>query len=255
MSRLFKKGDQGPEVKEIQTLLMKKGYLTNEEISGIFDNETYRAVRMFQSQNLDQNGQPLTVDGKVGPLTWWSLHHPKPVIETPSAVDFLQMPPASMGGSKRGRAALAAAIAELKVGAGEVGGNNRGPFVKKYLNGLAPEGKDGSWCAGFVSYCFSQNPAGMPFPYAVGARNILQAFNKRGWAHKPGEGYLPQPGDIVVWWRDQPSSGKGHIGLVYQLSDGFLYTIEGNKSPNVQGFNYVFSRMDKLLGFGQVPDA
>ena len=39
-----------------------------------------------------------------------------------------------------------------------------------------------------------------------------------------------------------------------QLRDGFLYTIEGNKSPKVQGFSYVFSRMDKLLGFGQVPD-
>ena len=25
-------------------------------------------------------------------------------------------------------------------------------------------------------------------------------------------------------------------------------------SPKVQGFSYVFSRMDKLLGFGQVPD-
>jgi hypothetical protein len=34
-----------------------------------------------------------------------------------------------------------------------------------------------------------------------------------------------------------------------------LYTIEGNKSPRVQGFSYVSSRMDKLLGFGEVPDA
>ena len=49
-------------------------------------------------------------------------------------------------------------------------------------------------------------------------------------------------------------SGKGHVGLVHQLRDGFLYTIEGNKSPKVHGFSYVFSRMDKLLGFGQVPD-
>ena len=103
MARLLKKGDQGPEIKQVQTLLMQKGYLTNEEINGVFDNETYRAVRLFQSQNLDQNGQPLTVDGKVGELTWWSLHHPKPIIQTPSAVDFLQMPAASMGGSQRGR--------------------------------------------------------------------------------------------------------------------------------------------------------
>lgn len=252
MAILLKKGDQNLEIKEVQTLLMNKGYLTDEEINGTFDQETYRAVRAFQSQNLNQQGHPLVVDGKVGELTWWSLHNPKPIIESPSAVDYAQMPPDDSGGSQRGRAALAAAIGELKDGAGEVGGNNRGPFVKKYLHGLVSEGEP--WCAGFVSYCFSQNPAGMPFRYTVGARNILQEFNKRGWAHKPGEDYLPQPGDIVVWWRDQLASGKGHIGLVHQLRDGFLYTIEGNKSPNVQGFNYVFSRMDKLLGFGQVPD-
>jgi len=45
---------------------MEKDYLTNEEINGVFDNETYCALRMFQSRNLEQNGQPLTVDGKVG---------------------------------------------------------------------------------------------------------------------------------------------------------------------------------------------
>ena len=66
MARLLKKGDQGPEVKEVQTLLMDKGYVMNEEINGIFDNEAYRAVRLLQSQNIDQNGRPLTVDGRSG---------------------------------------------------------------------------------------------------------------------------------------------------------------------------------------------
>jgi peptidoglycan hydrolase-like protein with peptidoglycan-binding domain len=33
---------------------------------------------------------------------------------------------------------------------------------------------------------------------------------------------------------------------------GYSISIGGNKSPNVQGFSYVFSRMDKLLGFGHV---
>lgn len=255
MPILLKKGNQGSEVKEVQTLLMNKGILTNEELNGIFDNVTYRAVRAFQAQNLDQHGQPLKVDGQVGELTWWSLHNPKPfiVIPTPNAVKYTEMPEIALGGSQRGRAALQTAINELKAGAGEIGGNNMGPFVKKYLHGIVPEGNP--WCAGFVSYCFSQNPAGIPFPYTLGAREILRIFQDKGWANKPNSGYLPKPGDVVVWWRDQPSSGKGHIGLVHQLRDGFLYTIEGNKSPNVQGFSYVMSRMDKLLGFGHVPDA
>lgn len=94
----------------------------------------------------------------------------------------------------------------------------------------------------------------MPFPYTVGARDILQHFKKKDWAVSPDSGYIPLPGDVVVWWRDSPPSGKGHIGMVHQFREGFLYTIEGNKSPMVQGFSYVFSRMDKLLGFGHVPD-
>ncbi len=68
------------------------------------------------------------------------------------------MPEIELGGSKAGRRALATAIEELKDGAGEIGGNNRGPHVKKYLNDLAPEGQP--WCAGFVSYCFSKNAEG-----------------------------------------------------------------------------------------------
>jgi hypothetical protein len=251
MGNLFKKGDAGDSVKEIQTHLVEKGFITSEEISGVFDHETYLAIRAFQAQNLDRHGEPLTVDGKVGDLTWWSLRNEKPNIQPNILIDFTQLPDISFGGSAVGRAALQKAILELKAGAEEIGGNNRGPFVKKYLNGIVPEGNP--WCAGFVSYCFSCNAQNIPFTYSLGARDILQQFKHKGWVNEPASGYLPEPGDIVVWWREQLRGSKGHVGIVHHLSDGFLYTIEGNKSPRVQGFKYVFSRMDKLLGFGQVP--
>lgn len=254
MAESLKKGDMGSEVKKLQKLLTELGYPV--AIDGDFGPETYRAVRAFQAQNLDQHGQPLVVDGKAGPLTWWSLTHPKPVIVTPSAVDFAGMPPAALGGSPLGRAALAAAIGELKAGAGEVGGDNRGPWVKKYLTPAnLPEGD--SWCASFVSWCFLQASGedlhAMPFAYCPGARGLLQEFKAKGWAYPPNSDYRPQPGDLVVWWREKLEGWKGHVGIVHQLQDGMLYTIEGNKSPRVQGFSYVFSRMEKLLGYGHVP--
>jgi len=251
----MKKGDQGKDVTGLQKLLVKRGYPVG--IDGVYGTRTYQAVSAFQSQNMDQHGQPLVVDGKVGPLTLWSLNHPKPDIVTPSAVDFLRLPPANTGGSKAGRAALAAAIGELKAGAGEVGGNNSGPWVQKYL---APAGLDegNSWCASFVSWCYMQASGGkqdaMPFPYNPSARGLLQQFKKRGWTQAPQSGYQPQPGDIVVWWRVQLAGWQGHVGMVHQVKDGMLYTIEGNRSPRVQGFSYVLSRMDKLLGYGHVPD-
>jgi hypothetical protein len=249
----LKKGDQGSDVIELQKLLTKRGYPI--EAIGIFGPKTYYAVRAFQSQNLDQHGQPLVVDGKVGPLTWWSLTHPKPFIIPPSIVDYATPPPPEAGGSILGRAALAAAIGELRTGAGEIGGNNSGPWVMKYL-APADLSEGNPWCASFVSWCYLQASGGnkhaMPFAYCPGARNLLQEFKDKGWAFAPKSGYQPQPGDIVVWWREKLSGWLGHVGFVHQLKDGMLYTIEGNKSPNVQGFSYVFSRMDKLLGFGHV---
>jgi hypothetical protein len=251
MSVTMQKGDKGPNVIELQKLLVQRGYVV--AVDGDFGDQTYNAVRAFQSQNLDQHGQPLVVDGTVGPLTWWSLTNPKPVVVTPSAIDYTIMP---MGGSPLGRLALQAAINELKAGAGEVGGNNCGPWVKKYLT-PAGLGEGNSWCASFVSWCYLQASGNqkdkMPFAYCPGARALLKEFTDKGWGNAPGISYQPQPGDIVVWWREQLQGWLGHAGMVHQLKDGMLYTIEGNRSPNVQGFSYVFSRMDKLLGYGHVP--
>lgn len=251
---LLRKGAQGAAVIELQDLLIQRGYPTTR--SGMFDARTYQAVRAFQAQNMDQHGQPLVVDGKVGELTWWSLNHAKPSIATPTAIDYLKLPSTDKGGGPLARAALAAAIEELRSGAGEVGGNNAGPWVKKYLTPAGvPEGN--FWCASFVSWCYLQacggDQASMPFPYSPGARSMLQKLKARGYAQPPNGGYSPQAGDIVVWWRVQLSGWQGHVGLVHQVQDGMLYTIEGNRSSKVQGFSYVLSRMDKLLGYGHIP--
>ncbi len=256
MATILEEGDLGPEVSELQRRLVARGYPI--DVDGDFGPQTYQAVRAFQSQNLDQHGQPLVVDGKVGPLTWWSLTHDKPDVQPPSAVDYTQMPPPELGGSAVGRRALEAAIGELTAGAREIGGNNRGPFVKKYLQ---PAGLDEGemWCASFASWCLLQasgaNKNQMPVPYCAGARALLGKFQDKGWASKPQSGYRPVPGDLVFWWRVRLDAWEGHVGLVHQVRDGMLYTVEGNRSPAVQGFSYVFSRMDQLLGFGHAPGA
>ncbi len=255
MATTLKKNTQGSEVTTLQQLLNQRGYPV--EVDGDFGNQTFKAVRAFQSQNLDQHGQPLIIDGSVGPLTWWSLTHPKPVINTPTAIDYSKIPPEGLGGSIIGRAALAAAIGEMNAGAGEIGGNNSGPWVKKYLDPVGVE-EGNSWCASFVSWCFlkasGNDKTKLPFKYTPGARDLLSQLQRNNWAQKPDSGYLPLPGDIVVWWRVQANGWQGHVGLVHQYKDGILYTIEGNKSPKVQGFSYVLSRMDKLLGYGHIPD-
>lgn len=250
---LLKKGAKGATVKELQETLRELDYSIT--VDGDFGNETYKAVRAFQASHLDKRGVPLKVDGAVGDITWWALKNPRVTVSS-GVVDYKTMPPASMGGSVLGRKALQVAINEMIAGATEIGGNNKGPFVKKYLApaGL-PEGY--SWCAAFMSWCFLQAAGGersmMGFNYTAGARNVFDQLKKKGETFSgTAIDLTPEPGDLVVWWRVSLPSYSGHIGIVHHVADGFIYTIEGNKAANVAGFSYVKTRIDKLLGYARV---
>lgn len=240
---------RGAEVAELTAILVARNYLT---VAGnLFDRRVLAAVKEFQARHVDSRGRPLVTDGKVGPLTWWALRNPDntDVLSRPVDAALFEMAP---GGSPAGRAALEAAIAEMRAGAREEGANNSGPWVEKYLNGLA--GIPNNWCGGFVSWCYGHAPEGMPFRYSLGARDIRNQFQRKGWAFDAGD-RIPEPGDIVAWWRGQLQGWQGHIGLVHHVDDGILYTIEGNKGgfpAPVRVFDYVLSRMDRLLGFGRV---
>ena len=247
----LKKGDSGQAVKDLQKLLQELDY--NVPITGVYDTATYNAVLNFQGSHLNKHGMPLLIDGKTGDLTMWALQNPRTKAVV-GVIDFTKMPLASYGGSAVGRKALQFAINEIIAGAGEIGGNNMGKWVKKYLDptGL-PEGN--SWCAAFVSWCFMQASEGerkkMPFKYSAGARDIYNQYKSKGWI-LDNQNELPAPGDIVAWWRVSLPSGFGHIGIVHHYEDGFVYTIEGNKASTVSGFTYVKTSMDKFLGFGRV---
>lgn len=248
---LLKKGDSGQAVKELQKMLQELDY--NIPITGVYDTATFNAILHFQSSHLDKFGRPLELDGKVGDLTMWALQNPRAKAAA-GVIDFTKMPASSFGGTAMGRAALKTAIDEILAGAGEIGGNNKGKFVKKYLQptGL-PEGN--SWCAGFVSWCFLQAAGGdktrMPFNYTAGARNIFNQYKAKGWVID-NKTQNPEPGDIAAFWRVSLPSGYGHIGIVHHFADGFVHTIEGNKAAKVAGFTYTKTRMDKFLGFGRV---
>jgi hypothetical protein len=93
----------------------------------------------------------------------------------------------------------------------------------------------------------------MPFPYTVGARDILRKATDAGLQvfHDPTAS-RPLPGDIAVWWRVAPSGWKGHAGYVHHSDGGRLFTIEGNRTSRVQGFDYPLASVEKLLGFVRI---
>ncbi len=246
---MLKLNSQGSKVAALVKDLRSLGYYSGPATT-TFDVEVQKAVRSFQMQNADVEGRPLVVDGVVGPVTAAVIARRLGQFIVPPTPTVGQIALPHTGGSARSRAALAIAIQELNAGRGEVGGNNRGPHVRKYLNGLADEGSD--WCAGFVSWCFSQSGE-MPFKYTVGARDILKQLRASSLGVTPTDSDPPRPGDVIVWWRKAPSDWRGHVGLVLSYRGGVVTTIEGNKMPEIGRFSYTFGKIEKLLGFARVP--
>lgn len=63
VERMVKRGDQGEDVRLIQTRLGALGFMDSSNVDGIFGQGTEAAVKKFQK------AQGLTADGKVGPQT------------------------------------------------------------------------------------------------------------------------------------------------------------------------------------------
>src|SRR5262249_12584496 len=71
--RIVKRGDtDATVVKAIQQRLNDCG-CGPPPLSGLFDDATDAAVRLFQARFPDLDGLPLVVDGKVGSITWGAL--------------------------------------------------------------------------------------------------------------------------------------------------------------------------------------
>jgi peptidoglycan hydrolase-like protein with peptidoglycan-binding domain len=64
----------------------------------------------------------------------------------------------------------------------------------------------------------------------------------------------PEPGDVVVYWRESINSWKGHVGIFMGFSkDGSLvYTLGGNQGNAVSISAY---KADEVLGFRRLTNA
>lgn len=154
--------------------------------------------------------------------------------------------------------ALKIAIEEMNAGAREIGGNNSGPFVAKYLEGAGLNPPQ-PWCASFVSWCVREachrlSINKMPFRYSAAALDLFRRGREAGFEVKG-----PQPGDIVVWRRGAIATNLGHTGFVQYAHDDVFQTIEGNHTAKVETFHYTLSEElakpedHRLVGFVRIP--
>jgi hypothetical protein len=134
------------------------------------------------------------------------------------------------GGTAGGRAALAAAQAEVGV-AEQPPSSNDSPRISQYRQATAGSGV-GPWCAYFVSWAARQ--AGTPLGdqgQGFGRVDDVWAWGQRTGRAMPAEGTVPQSGDLIVW--------DEHIGIVESVgADGTITTVEGNSSDQVSRRTY-----------------
>lgn len=121
------------------------------------------------------------------------------------------------------------AIAAKEIGYKEYQNNNNKYGVWYGMNNQP-------WCAMFVSWCADQvgalgnnNKSGI-IPRTAWVPDYQTYYSAKG-LYKPKGSYTPKCGDIIIY------GSNSHVGLVEQVSNGKVITIEGNTSANGNSSN------------------
>jgi uncharacterized protein (TIGR02594 family) len=131
-------------------------------------------------------------------------------------------------------------IAFNELGTEEIPGEEHNPEILKYASETGIQGittDEIPWCSTFVNWvawkCGLQY-SGKP--------------NARSWLNVGTRVILPEPGDIVIFWRESPQSWKGHVGFFLGLSPDKtrVYCLGGNQGNRVSVSAY---RLNTVLSY------
>lgn len=135
----------------------------------------------------------------------------------------------------------AVAEALANVGVTEVGGNNRGPAVEKYLASVGLKGGD-PWCAAFVRFRFEDAAKDLSltlpshFPdsgwtpdYKTWAieKGLYIPVRSTGYENVTDDTRHPMTGDLALFYF-AAKSRIAHIGMVLSVHSWGVWTVEGN---------------------------
>lgn len=238
----LKKGVRGMKARRIQEWLTFNDFRT--AIDDDFGSATERALKDFQTScGLNATG---TVDQDA-----WSL------LTAPMTRAFSS--PASGAGGTLSETVLAVANQHLREHPVELGGQNRGPWVRAYMNGN--EGNAWPWCAGFVTFVMKQaaqifgkkTPISGSFSCDVLAS---QAKDKSRFVSEQkisGDGSLftkSKLGECCIFLVRRTSSDWTHTGFAFNYDKDTFHTIEGN--TNDEGSREGYEVCHRIRGRGKM---
>lgn len=131
-------------------------------------------------------------------------------------------------------------IAFNELGTEEIVGTENNPEVLKYASEPGIKGITNDeipWCSTFVNWVAWK--AGLQFSGKANARSWLNVGTKVT---------SPEPGDIVVFWRESPQSWKGHVAIFLGISPDRkrVYCLGGNQGNRVSVSAY---RLNTVLSY------
>ena len=114
------------------------------------------------------------------------------------------------------------------------------------------------WCALFVSWCGDQTGlrAAGQVPYFSFVSDGVSFYKNKGkWidgseVNSSNCDKLIQPG-MIIFFDWEPDGKPNHVGIVTKVSNGYIYTVEGNSSDAVRERSYS-ANSKSLFGFGVV---
>ena len=231
-NKLYKKGSRGMRVKIIQEWLCINGY--NVFIDRDFGPATEYAVEQFQSR------EGLTVDGVVGKNTYERL-----VLPIKNALE-----PISTDERTLGELIVEYARQHLNQHPVEIGGQNKGPWVRLYMNGN--EGTEWPWCAGFVSFILKQTCRQMnislPINTSVSCDFLAASAKEKGLFMRESDVTdIAQitPGSFFL--NRRTSTDWVHTGIVTRAEENVYHTIEGN--TNDEGSREGYEVCERVRGY------
>ncbi|EDM44403.1 hypothetical protein SCB49_05220 [unidentified eubacterium SCB49] len=135
-------------------------------------------------------------------------------------------------------------IAFGELGQKEISGSTHNQRILEYqeMTGLNFGNDEVAWCSIFANWVALQ--ANLEMSNSAAARSWLTVGKKTTW---------PQPGDVVVFWRNSIDSWEGHVAffLGYTKSNKSIYCIGGNQDNEV---NIKTFPLNTILEFRSLTD-
>lgn len=206
------------------------------EIDGVFGPATEMAVEIFQRR------YSLPETGAVDEATLSKLTEPLQKATEPIALNSRRM----------GEMTVAYAEQHLYEHPLEIGGQNRGPWVRLYLNGH--EGDQWAWCAGFACFCLraAVNTLGQsaPIDYSVRCNELAESAKNRGRFVSETDlaaRNLLKPGCLFL--KRESLTQWSHTGIVSEFGQNCFVTIEGNANDENGGPNRDYEVCRRIRGY------